>query len=839
MIFRRVSLLVVALLALNIVAVSAQEVQPPVSGQDRLDYSAEPKSYIIGELKATGLRAINPELLIKTTGLAKGDEITIPGDRLSAITRRLMDQRHFSDIETFTSFRGDTVDITFELKERQRVKQWIFEGTKGSEAKDMQTQLKLRRSGELSQFAIMSALEGIDNFYNEKGFRNAKVDVMVTPDSATRNFVNVTFKVDRGKRVRVGEILIDGNENIEDRKILQSMKKTKKVSWNIFAETKYNPENFEEDRANILAYYRSKGYRDARIVADSTFYIKDNRIGVWFEVDEGKKYYYGDITWIGNSKIPTDYLNQLLALKKGDTYDSEAMGRRVGSIMGEMGEVSVASLYRDDGYLAFIIEPVERVVGDTVDVEIRMVENKQFTINEVTFEGNTRTNDHVIRRELDTRPGELYSQSLLMRTYQRLATMGQFDAESFATPDIRPNFQNETVDIGYSLQEVSKDQFELSGGWGGGMFIASVGVNFTNVALRKFFEKDAWMPYPAGDNQVLSINFQASGTYYTAASFSFTEPWLGGYKPTSLSLGFYLSKQTDAYYFGMTPTMSFQTIGASASIGKRLNWPDPFFQASVGLSYQSYHLDNWLGFLVQDGVSNLFALNLVVGRNSIDDPVGYATRGSEILLSADITPPWSLFDGKDYTSNLTSQERYEWIEYYKLKFSARWFTPLSADNKLVLMTRAQFGYLGSYNENKPSPFEGFQVGGDGLTGYSIYGVETVGLRGYANESLTPYASSGVYASVYSKLTAELRYPIIRSSGTMVYGLLFAEAGNAFVNPEEYKPFNLKRSLGVGLRVYLPILGMLGVDWGYGFDEVPTDPGKPSGSQFHFTMGMPM
>ncbi len=840
MFFRRVCIFVVMLFATLTVAISAQITQSPVDRDpQRLDYDSTPKSYIIGNITAEGLRSINADMLLKTTGLVKGESIVIPGDRLSSITRRLMDQRHFADIETFTAFRGDTVDIRFVFAERQRVKQWVFEGTKGSEAKDMQTQLKLRRSGELSQFALMSAMEGIRNFYNEKGYRNAKIDVMVTPDSATRNFVNVKFKIERGKRVRIGDIVVEGNEAIDSKKILRAMKKTKKVSLNIFAETKYNPENFKEDNANILAYYRSKGYRDARIIADSTFYIKDNRIGVWFKVDEGKKYYYGDITWIGNSKIPTAYLNQLLALKKGDVYDSESMGRRVGSIMGEMGEISVSSLYRDDGYLAFSIEPVERVEGDTVDVEIRMIEGKQFTINEVNFEGNTRTNDHVIRRELDTRPGELYSQSLLMRTYQRLTTMGQFDTESFSTPEILPNFQNETVDIGYSLQEQSRDKFELSGGWGGGMFIFSVGVSFTNVSLRKFFDKDAWRPYPSGDNQTLSLSLQSNGTYYTAGSFSFTEPWLGGDKPTSLTVGAYLSKQTDALYIGYDPTMSFQTIGASVSIGKRLNWPDPFFQASVGISYQSYLLDNWSGFLVQDGTSNLFALNLIFGRNSIDDPIGYATRGSEFILSADITPPWSLFDGKDYSGSLTSQQRYEWIEFYKLKFSGRWFTPLSPDNKLVLMARAQFGYLGSYNKYKPSPFEGFQVGGDGLTTYSIYGVETVGLRGYANEALTPNADYGVYASVYSKLTAELRYPIVRSSGTMVYGLVFAEAGNAFVDPKDYKPFNLKRSMGVGLRVYLPILGMLGVDWGYGFDPVSTDLSKPSGSQFHFTMGMPM
>ncbi len=807
----------------------------------RMDYEAEPKTYVIGEVTAVGLRAIYPEHLLNSTGLSTGDSIVLPSERLSSITRRLMDQRRFADVQTKTQFRGDTVDIAFVFDERLRVKEWRFEGTKGSEAKDIPEQLRLRRSGELSDFALMSAMEGIKKFYDDKGFRDADISVRVAPDSTVKGFVNVTFIVDRKKKVRIGEILIEGNDNAPENKIRGAMKKTKKVSINIFADTKYNPDNFIEDKENVEAYYRSKGYRDARVVEDSTFYIKDGRIGIWFKVDEGKKYYYGDIEWIGNSKMPTSALNQLIGLKKGDTYDSETMGKRVGSVMGEMGAVSVASLYRDDGYLAFVIEPVETVRGDTVDVEIRMIEGKQFTINEVNFEGNTRTNDKVVRRELDTRPGELYSQSLLIRSYQRLATMGQFDAESFSTPDIIPNFQNETVDINYMLTEVPKDQFELSGGWGGGSFIASVGVSFTNVSLRKLFDKKAWRPYPAGDNQALSIQFQSNGTYYTAGSFSFTEPWLGGEKPTSLTVGAYVSNQTDAYYWGYDATQWFQTVGASVSVARRLEWPDPFFQMSVGLSYQFYKLDNWQNFFIQTGHSNLFSLNVNFGRNSIDDPVGYATRGSEFLISAAITPPWSVFDGKDYSQPMTDQERYEWVEYYKLKINARWFMPLTPDNKLVFMARAQFGYLGSYNKYKPSPFEGFQVGGDGLTGYSLYGVETVGLRGYANGALTdwPYIGESVYASVYSKFTAELRYPIIRSGGTLIYGLAFAEAGNAFAQTSEYKPFNLKRSLGVGLRVYLPILGMLGVDWGYGFDPVPLAPDKPSGSQFHFTMGMPM
>ncbi len=819
---------------------TTQQTSPSPQTVEIIDYEGDPKKYIIGSIQAEGLVAIAPELLLSTTGLVVGDSILIPSEQISSVTRRLMDQRHFEKVDAVTAFRGDTVDLTFVFEERLRIRSWNFDGTKGAEAKELQQALRLRRSSELSEFAIMSAMEGIKNYYDDKGFRGAEISVRVEPDTMLNNYVNVIFDINRNKRIRIKEIVFEGNDNIDDVKLRQAMEKTKRLSLNIFADTKYNPDNVEEDKVNIEAYYRSQGYRDARVVEDSTFMIADDRIGVWLKIDEGEKYYYGDISWIGNSKIPTMLLEQMLDMKKGDTYDSEKMGNRVGTIMEEMGQQSVASLYRDDGYLAFLIEPMERVRGDTVDVEIRMIEGKQFTINEVTFEGNTRTNDHVVRRELNTLPGELYSQSLLMRSYQRLATMGQFDPESFSSPEVLPDFQNETVDIGYSLTEVSKDQFELSGGWGGGMFIASVGVSFANVSLRKLFDPKAWRPYPSGDNQTLSLKFQSNGTYYTAGSFNFVEPWLGGTDPTSLSIGAYISRQTDAWSWDVTPTGSFQTTGVSVGLGRRLEWPDPFFQVSAGLSLQSYTLDNWTGFLIEDGHSNVVALNLTFGRNSLDDPMGYTTRGSEFLFSAAITPPWSAFDGKDYSrTDMTANERYEWVEYYKLKFLARWFQPLTPDNKLVLMARAQFGYLGSYNKYKPSPFEGFQVGGDGLTGYNIYGSETVGLRGYANSALTPYSAYGEYSSVYSKYSLELRYPVIRSAGTMVYALGFAEAGNAFTLTSQFKPFNLKRSAGVGLRIYLPVLGMLGIDWGYGFDSVLEDPTQPSGSQFHFTMGMPM
>lgn len=805
-------------------------------GLSRLSYQQEPKLYVIGKLTASGLKSLNPDLILGTSGLVVGDSIYIPGDALNLAARRLWSQNHFSDVKVQTAIHGDVVDVNIYLQERRRVSQWSFSGVKNGVQKDLNEKLKLRRNGELSDYRIETSLKLIRNYFDEKGFRNAKIDYTIEDDPTKPSSAVVTFDIDRGKKVRIKEIEFEGNEAIADKKLTKALKNTHKKGINFFRNTKYNEAEFDKDRQGLQAYYRSKGYRDIELLADSIYDIDNKNIGIWIKVNEGKKYYYRDLTWLGNSVYQTSALNNLLQVQKGDTYDSETMGTRLGKIQGEQGETSVQGLYMDDGYLAFNIEPVETVIGDSVDVQIRIVEGKQFRIRNVSFEGNSRTNDHVVRRELYTRPGELFNQSLLIRTYQRLASMGQFEPESFQAPSILPDMQQETVDIKYSFKERSNDQFELSGGWGGGMFIASVGIRFTNISLRNFLKKDAWRPYPAGDNQSLAISVQSNGTYYQAGSISFSEPWLGGRKPNSLNLSFYTSRETDATYWGKPVTMSFGTIGGSVGFGKRLSWPDPYFSISAGVTAQSYNMFNWRGFALQNGRANTIALNFAIGRNSVDDPMLYSTSGSDISLSLAITPPYSAFDGKDYSDpNMSEQDRHRWIEYHKWNFNAKWFFPLTADRKLVLMAKMQLGFLGFFNKYKQSPFEGFQVGGDGLSGYSMYGVETVGLRGYENSSLTPLASQGLYANVFSKYTAELRYPLVRETSTMIYALAFAEAGNAYQSVKNYNPFDLKRSLGIGLRVYLPMIGLIGVDWGYGFDRLPMT-GKRGGSQFHFMMG---
>ena len=809
----------------------------------RIDHTVKPKEFVIRSIKTQGLKYINEQILLNTSGIVVGDTIIIPGTNLNQAARKLWDQRYFSDVKIKTDLDGDNVDVIFVLKERARVANWGFIGLKKTQQEELIEKLNLRRGSELTEYMMDNSIRLIREYMNEKANRKGTIDYDIQPDSLIRGGLNVNFIINMGKKQKIKEIKIEGTKALNPKKVGRAMKKTKALSINIFNDTKFNDKEFPADKQLIINYMKSKGYRDAKIIEDSLYDINEKRIGVYIKVDEGKKYYYRDITWMGNSKYPTDYLaDYVLGIKKGDAYDSETMASRLGSEFGktEMGETSIDGIYKDDGYLAFMIKPFETADADSVDVEIRIIEGKQFRIGDVTFEGNTRTNDHVIRRELETVPGDLYSQSLLMRTYQRLASMGQFDPNSLE-PNVIPNMQTEIVDINYALSEVRNDQFELSAGWGGGMFIGSLGVKFTNVSLRKFFDKNAWRPYPAGDNQTIGLNIQSNGTYYRALSANFVEPWLGGEKPTNLSVSFYTSRESsygEGYNMWNSNSSSyFGTIGGTVSLSKRLTWPDPFFSLSVGATIQSYKMVDWDYFIIENGRSNTFAINVGFQRNSIDDPYQYPTRGSKVAVSLAITPPYSLFDGKDYSQPMTDQERYRWIEYHKWGFDFQWFTPLSNNKKLVLMTRAQFGYLGAYDQNKRSPFEGFQMGGDGLNSYSLYGVQTVGLRGYENGSLTP--NDRLYANIYSKYTVELRYPLVREGGTLVYANIFAEAGNAFISASEFKPFVLKKSAGVGLKLYLPILGLLGIDWGYGFDPTPTSQGKASGSQLHFTMGMTM
>lgn len=839
----RLRILTIALFSLASVPVAAQiDSTAQVRNAPMLDYE-HPKQYIINKVKVSGIKYLDPEVVASMSGLTKGDTIMIPSDYLSSTLKTMWNQRIYSDVQILTEPVGDSVNIEIVLRERPRVYDWKIEGVRKGQMSELLETLKLKKGSELSDFVLNSSKDAIRKYFAEKGFYNADVSVRLENDTTLENVVNVFFVVDRKNRVKIGKIDFEGNTALSDRQLRRSFKKTHQKSINIFKGAKYKEKDYEEDKENLIDFYNSRGYRNATILSDSVYRINDKRLGIALKVDEGNKFYYRNVSWTGNSVYETRQLNDMLGISKGETYDKKTLYKRLG--IGKHADYedmsSISSLYQNNGYLFSSIDPGEVVVGeDSIDINVKIFEGKQAKINEVKISGNHRVNDRVIRRELYVRPGELYNRALLMQTIRQLNQMQHFDPEKTSPGiDLVPN-SNELVDISFPLEEVASDKFEISGGWGSNMFVGSVGVQLNNVSLKNFFKGSEWRPYPHGQNQQLAIRGQTNGSYYKAISLNFTEPWLGGKKPNSLTVGLYYSDETDAYYAWQSGNRHFRTIGVSVGIGRRLSWPDRYFTIYNEISYQAYNLKDWSSFLVTNGTSNIFALKTVLARNSVDSPI-YPRTGSEFSLSLTLTPPYSLFQKNvDYADpNLPDYKRYKWIEYHKWQFKAQWYYPLTNNNKLVLMARAEMGYLGSYNKNKPSPFEGFDVGGDGMSGYNVYGVEIVGLRGYENSALTPYTYTADgradYARAYNKYTMEIRYPFILKPSSTIYGLVFAEGGNAFKSWKEFDPFLIKRSIGVGARIYLPIVGMLGIDWGYGFDKAVGQTER-SGSQVHFIIG---
>lgn len=800
-----------------------------------VDYNS-PKEYVIGGLEVSGIQYLGKEQILSLTGLSVGDKITIPGEDISAIIKRIYMQRYFSDVSVnIDSVQRDTAFLRFDLLERPRVSRWEFEGIKSGEKSDLNEKLKLRRGSELSEYLIGSTSEIIRKFYVEKGFLQTEVNVVQEQDTLIRNAVKVTFKVDRKSKVKIKKISFEGNENVKGSKLASAMKKTKDMRiLNFFNSKKFNEKEYLNDKRLLLQAYGERGYRDARIVKDSMFYIEDGRLGIHFVIDEGKRYYFRDITWTGNSIYSSDQLNSVLKIKSGDIYDVVSMEKR----LFEAEEGNVSKLYRDNGYLFFNVSPVEvRIDGDSVDVEMRMVEGKPATFNRVVINGNNITNEKVVRRQLWTKPGYLFSQSELERSLRDLASMGHFEPEKIMSPsgyNIMPNYNANTVDVTYNVEEKPNSQLELAGGWGGNTFVGTLGLSFNNFSIGRVFKKSSWRPVPLGDGQQLSIRFQTNGTYYTAFSASFSEPWLTGKKPTSLNISAYYTRQTNSYYFYQNSGQSMEVYGFGAGIGTRLKWPDNWFVFYNELSWQTYRLTDWqYYFLFTDGLSNNISWKINLSRNSTDQAI-YPRKGSDFQMGLQITPPYSLFRPKDTNyKGMTDAQRYKWIEYHKWTFKGALFTPIVGD--LVLMTRAQFGYLGYYNRNLGySPFEGFIVGGDGMSGYNTYGSDIIGLRGYENNSLTPRKNNGYVGNVYDKFTVELRYPLVLQPQSTIYALLFLEGGYSWSDIKDFNPFQIKRSAGVGVRVLLPIVGMLGIDWGYGFD--PVGDKRRGGSNFHFVIG---
>ena len=843
-------------------------------GGVEIDYS-RPAKYHVGSVRVEGNEYFGADQIIQLTGLQKGMEITIPGEEISSIVNRLWGQRYFEDVairlDSFSPNR-DSVHLVVAVQERPRVSRWSFTGIKKSEQKDlMEERLGLRRGGVFSEYVEKTSIGIIERFFKEKGFYNVKVKAEVEKDTLVRSAIRVNFAVTKGKKVLVKKINFIGNDHVKPSKLMSSMEKTKDMRlMNLFKSKKFDEKEYPNDKKKLIQKFNENGFRDARLLKDSIYFIKDNRLGIDFTFDEGRRYYFRNITWTGNSVYSSEMLSDILQVKKGDVYDMVTMEKRLFG-GGKQTEYDVSKLYRDNGYLFFNVQPVElNIQGDSVDVEMRVVEGKQATLNNIIINGNDITNEKVVRRQIFTRPGYLFSQSDFERSIREISSMGQFDPESIADPakgySIIPNQASNTVDIIYNVKEKPSSQLELSGGWGGNTFVATVGVSFNNFSTRRMFTKGAWRPVPLGDAQSLSIRFQTNGTYYTSLSASFTEPWLFGKKPTSLNLSLYYTRQTNSYLaIGFLDDSRFMEVyGAAAGIGTRLKWPDNYFTLYNQLSWQTYRLKNWTGyFLFDTGLSHNLSWTISLSRNSTDQQI-YPRQGSEFSLALQLTPPYSLFrrytydgigDGnenkvwvnswKDVDYNAVNPKtgkkvwsdvnKYHWIEYHKWTFKGALYTKLVGD--LVLMTRAQFGYLGRYNRNWGySPFEGFIVGGDGMSGYNFYGSDVISLRGYQNYSLTKvvYLDNGTQAYagyLYDKFTVELRYPVLLQPQSTIYALVFLEGGNCWSDLSDFNPFQIKRSAGVGVRVFLPMVGLLGVDWGWGFDDPVY--GK---SQFHFVIG---
>ena len=829
-----------------------------------VDYN-NPKKYIVGGVKLEGNEYLSENQILQVAALREGMEVTVPSEEMSNIVTRLWRQRYFEDvavsIDSLVPTR-DTAYFKISIIERPRVSRWLFSGVKSSEQKELEERLNLKRGGEFSEYVVKTSSDIIKRYYKEKGFSNVKVDVNTKRDTVIRSAIRVQFAVDRGEKVKIQKITFNGADHVKESKLVRSMKKTRdKRLQNFFSSKKFQEKEYENDKRQLLTAFNEAGFRDARIVKDTMYYVEPNRLQIDFDIDEGKQYYFRDITWTGNSVYASEDLNSVLMIEKGDVYDVVTMQKRLFG-GGKQSEYDITKLYRDNGYLFFQVQPVEiNIEGDSVDVEMRIVEGKPATLNNIVINGNDLTNERVIRRQVFTRPGYLFSQSDFERSIREIASMGQFDPEAIMGEggySILPNPLDNTVDVVYNVTEKPSSQLELSGGWGGNTFVATVGVSFNNFSTRRFFDKSAWRPVPLGDAQNLAIRFQTNGTYYTSLSASFSEPWLFGKKPTSLNTSIYYTRQTNSniYYNILNNDEYMEVYGFAAGIGKRLKWPDNYFVLYNQLSWQTYRLQNWIyQFLFNTGISHNLSYTLSLNRTSTDQQI-YPRQGSDFSFSLQLTPPYSLLrkkdrgildsDGnptkvsswKDINYDFqTSQDRYRWIEYHKWSFKGAVYTKLVGD--LVLMARAQFGYLGYYNRNWGySPFEGFRVGGDGMSGYDTYGSEIVSLRGYENYSLTPqassaYNSSGIYyaGNVYDKFTVELRYPVILQPQSTIYALLFLEGGNCWADIRDFNPFQIKRSAGVGVRIFLPMIGLLGVDWGWGFDDPVT-----GGSQFHFVIG---
>ena len=848
---------------------SAQEkiVYPDIS------YAGTPKTLVLGGINVSGIEGYEDYMLTGISGLSVGQEITVPGNDITDAVKRYWRHGLFSDVKiSADSIVGDKIFLHVYLALRPRVSVINYVGLKKSEREDMENKLGLLKGAQITPNMIDRAKILAKRYFDDKGFKNADIEVRQRDDVSNKNQVILDVIIDKKEKMKVRNIIIEGNNQLPSNKIKGGLltkgafAKTHEAGKlsNIFKAKKFTNERWTADKKKLIEKYNELGFRDATILEDSVWNADDKHVNVFVKVDEGKKYYLRNITWVGNTVYSTDLLNAILGMKKGDVYDQKLLNKRLTE-----DEDAVGNKYWNNGYLFYGLQPTEvNIVGDSIDLEMRITEGQQARLSRVRINGNDRLYENVVRRELRTKPGDLFSKEALQRSARELATMGHFDAEK-VNPDVRPNYEDGTVDINWNLEQKSNDQIEFSLGWGQTGVIGKIGLKLNNFSMRNLFGKNKERRgiLPIGDGETLALGAQTNGKYYQSYNASYSTAWFGGKRPLQFNVSVFYSKQTgvnsnyynnnyrNAYYnymggYGSSyynnyenyydPDQYIQMLGASVGLGKRLRWPDDYFMLSVDLSYTRYMLKNWRYFIMSNGNANNINLGVTLSRSSTDNPL-FPRRGSEFMASLSVTPPWSKWDGKDYhnlannpqspTYSQEQQEKFRWVEYHKWKFKSKTYTALSGGQKcFVLVSRIEWGLLGSYNSYKKSPFETYYMGGDGMSGYSSgYAEETIGLRGYENGSLTPWGAEG-YA--YTRMALELRYPFMLGN-TTIYGLGFVEGGNAWTDTRKFNPLQLKRSAGLGVRIYLPMVGLMGIDWAYGFDKVY---GTKGGSQFHFILG---
>ena len=858
-----------------------------IAAQDKIvnpdiSYAGTPRTCEIGGLAVKGVEGYEDYVLIGLSGLTVGQTISLPGTEITDAVKRYWKHGLFSKVSiTADSIVGSKVYLCINLATRPRVSTINYYGLKKSEREDMEAKLGIMKGSQITPNMLDRAKILAKKYFDDKGYKNAEIEIVQRDDVTSKNEVILDVTIDKKSKMRVRKIIFEGNEQLKDSKIKGSL--FKKGSFgkineagkfkNFFKPKKFTPERYDEAKKALIDKYNELGFRDATSLEDSVWTVDEKHVNVYVKLEEGQRYYLRNITWVGNTVVTTDYLNAALGMKKGDIYNQKQLNKRL-----KEDDDAIGNYYWNNGYLFYNLEPTEvNIVGDSIDLEMRIQEGTQAHISHVRIYGNDRLYEEVVRRELRTKPGDLFSKDAIQRSAREIASMGFFDPEK-VNPDIKPNYEDGTVDINWELEQKSNDQLEFSLGWGQTGIIGRVGIKLNNFSMRNLFGKNKMHRglMPIGDGEQLSLSYQSNGSYYNSVSAGYSTGWFGGKRPNAFSINAFYSKQTDisstyrnsswynnyysyAYgygsynsgYYDYTSMMDddkyIKLFGASVGWGKRLRWPDDYFQLSLQLAYTRYMLQDWSYFIISNGNCNNINLGVTLSRTSTDNQL-FPRRGSEFSASVTMTPPWSVFDNKDYGSLATEatyktdidrynselQEKYRWIEYHKWKFKSKTYTALTGGQKcFVLMTRVELGLLGSYNKYKKSPFETFYVGGDGMSGYSSgYAEETIGLRGYENGSLTPYRATG-YA--YDRFSLELRYPFLLGN-TTIYGLGFLEGGNAWSEAKNFNPFDIKRSAGIGVRIFLPMVGLMGIDWAYGFDKPYATSNSIGGSQFHFILG---